>query len=150
MANQILSNNLLLSQKRKILEFLIALISILIGVSLRLLPHPPNFAPIGCYRLIWRDLSLQKNNSPFTNGSNDNFRHFYWLLSIQFKVFCVWELPFVCYFLALPFFKNTLLGNLFYVTCFFGAYEIIEVWVKKKFRITETSHGYIIDKSPLI
>ncbi|OGZ18943.1 MAG: hypothetical protein A2175_02275 [Candidatus Nealsonbacteria bacterium RBG_13_42_11] len=45
-----------------------------------------------------------------------------------------------CYLMALPFFKNTLLGNLFYVTIFFGAYEIIEVWIRKKIRtLKETS-----------
>lgn len=29
-----------------------------------------------------------------------------------------------CYFLALPFFRNTLLGDLFYVGMFFGLYEM--------------------------
>jgi len=28
------------------------------------------------------------------------------------------------------FFKNTLPGNLFYATVFFGAYEITEVWIR--------------------
>lgn len=30
-----------------------------------------------------------------------------------------------CYFMALPFFRNTLAGDLFFVTIFFGAYELI-------------------------
>lgn len=43
-----------------------------------------------------------------------------------------------CYFMALPFFKNTLLGGLFYTTLFFGVYEITKVWIRKKFRVSET------------
>ena len=34
---------------------------------------------------------------------------------------------FYSYFLALPFFRNNLLGNLFYSTVFFGSYELI-IW----------------------
>lgn len=37
-----------------------------------------------------------------------------------------------CYVAALPFFRNTLLGNLFYVSIFFGVYEAVGVWVIKK------------------
>ncbi len=37
------------------------------------------------------------------------------------------------YLMALPFFKNTLLGNLAFVSIFFGAYEAIRVPVSKKF-----------------
>lgn len=40
-----------------------------------------------------------------------------------------------CYALALPFFKNSLLGDLFYVAIFFGIYEAVEVWIKRKFTI---------------
>jgi hypothetical protein len=29
-----------------------------------------------------------------------------------------------CYVMAIPFFRNTLLGDLFYVTCLFGIYEL--------------------------
>ena len=29
-----------------------------------------------------------------------------------------------CYVMAIPFFRNTLLGDLFYVTCLFGVYEM--------------------------
>jgi len=38
-----------------------------------------------------------------------------------------------CYIMAIPFFRNTLLGDLFYVTTFFGAYEIAKVLVRKRF-----------------
>lgn len=42
-----------------------------------------------------------------------------------------------CYLMALPFFKNTLLGNLVFVPIFFGAYEAIRVLVSKKFSKVE-------------
>ena len=41
-----------------------------------------------------------------------------------------------CYTLALPFFRNTLMGDLFYVSVLFGAYEAVRLWVclgKKRF-----------------
>lgn len=38
-----------------------------------------------------------------------------------------------CYIMGLPFFRNTLLGDLFYAAVFFGAYELIEVWIRKSF-----------------
>ena len=34
--------------------------------------------------------------------------------------------------LALPFFRNTLLGNLFYTGVLFGAYELVMVWARNK------------------
>jgi hypothetical protein len=37
-----------------------------------------------------------------------------------------------CFFLALPFFKNTLLGDLFYVGLFFGLYELANNFIKAK------------------
>ncbi|MFH1890116.1 MAG: DUF6580 family putative transport protein [Candidatus Kuenenbacteria bacterium] len=36
-----------------------------------------------------------------------------------------------CYYLALPFFRNTLMGNLFYATSFFGLYELAKYSIKK-------------------
>lgn len=36
------------------------------------------------------------------------------------------------YTLALPFFRNTLLGDLFYTTVLFSAYEGVIVWAKRK------------------
>lgn len=40
-----------------------------------------------------------------------------------------------CYFMALPFFRNTLLGDFFYVSAFFGIYELVralaKAWVRK-------------------
>ncbi|MBZ9572151.1 hypothetical protein KJA15_02380 [Patescibacteria group bacterium] len=37
-----------------------------------------------------------------------------------------------CYFQALPFFRNTLLGNLFYTGVLFGAYELVPILAKRK------------------
>ncbi len=48
-----------------------------------------------------------------------------------------------CYLMALPFFKNTLLGNLFYAACFFGIYELAELWLKRKFTIPVSEFQFI-------
>ena len=37
-----------------------------------------------------------------------------------------------CYILALPFFRNTLLGNFFYVSVLFGSYEVVMHWMRQK------------------
>jgi len=36
-----------------------------------------------------------------------------------------------CFIMAMPFFRNTLLGDLFYVTVFFGGYETVRFLVRK-------------------
>jgi hypothetical protein len=48
-----------------------------------------------------------------------------------------------CYLMALPFFKNTLMGDLFYIILFFGIYEGVELWIKKKY-------GYPVYKPSLV
>jgi hypothetical protein len=40
-----------------------------------------------------------------------------------------------CYTMALPFFRNTLLGDLFYVGVFFGVYELVRMWICKKYQL---------------
>lgn len=42
-----------------------------------------------------------------------------------------------CFTMALPFFRGTLMGDLFYVAVLFGVYELVMVWVSKKKLITE-------------
>jgi len=37
-----------------------------------------------------------------------------------------------CFVMAVPFFRNTLLGDLFYVGVLFGAYELIALWLKRR------------------
>ena len=51
-----------------------------------------------------------------------------------------------CYLMALPFFKNTLLGSLFYSVIFFGAYELIGVLIRKK--LTMSKINSLIADSP--
>lgn len=179
----------ILSKGGKILEFSIALLFILTGVSLRLLPHPPNFAPIAAIALFGgvyfsRKIALilplaamvisdifigyyEFSLMAFVYGSFllcvilgfwlKKHKKWYTVLGGAFLCsiifffltnFAVWAFTpwyvrtfsglIQCYLMALPFFKNTLLGDLFYVTIFFGAYEIVEVWIRKKFGIIKT------------
>lgn len=37
-----------------------------------------------------------------------------------------------CYAVAIPFFKNTLMGNFFYVGVLFGSYELVHLWMMKR------------------
>ena len=179
-----------LTKKGKILELSIALLFILIGISLRLLPHPPNFAPIAALALfggvyLSRKIAfilpmaammisdifigyyefglmifvygsfllcvilafwLKKHKKWYTVLGSSLFAAliFFFLTNFAVWIFTPWYAKtfaglIQCYLIALPFFRNTLLGNLFYVTAFFGAYEIIKVWISKKFRIMELS-----------
>jgi hypothetical protein len=36
-----------------------------------------------------------------------------------------------CYIMAIPFFRNTLAGDLIYTTVFFGGYELVSIWKKQ-------------------
>ena len=170
----------------KNIEFLIALIFVLIGISLRLIPHAPNFAPIAAIALFggvyfskkialtlpvlavlisdvfigFYDLKLMaavygsfilcavlgfwlKNNKKWHTVAGAAI-----LSSVLFFLitnFAVWAFsPWYAktfsgiiqsYVMALPFFRNSLLGDLFYTTVFFGAYELVRVWVRKRFEI---------------
>lgn len=178
-----------LAKNKKTLEYSIALVFILIGVSLRLLPHPPNFAPIGALALfggvylskklafilpivimvisdifigyyeaklmisvygsfllcVLLGFWLKKNKKWHTILGTSIISAVIFFLLTNFAVwlFTPWyDKTFVgliqCFLMALPFFKNTLLGNLFYVTIFFGAYEVLKVLIEKKFTIIQT------------
>ena len=37
-----------------------------------------------------------------------------------------------CFVMAVPFFRNTLFGDIFYVAIFFGVYELVYYLVRKK------------------
>jgi hypothetical protein len=180
-----------LNKNGKILNIAIAIVIILIGASLRLVPHPPNFAPIAAIALFG-GVYLSKKTAmalPLTAMLlSDIFLGFYevklmafvygsfllcvvsgfWIkshkkwqtilggaffCSLIFFVltnFAVWVFtPWYaktfdglvqCYLMALPFFKNTLSGDLFYAFVFFGSYELITLWVKKRFTIKEAVH----------
>jgi len=191
----------ILTKKGKNLEFLIALFFTLIGVSLRFLPHPPNFAPIAAIALfggvyfskrtalilpmavmIISDLFigyyepklmatvygsfllcvilgfwLKKQKKWYTVLGSSLFGAIIFFVLTNFAVwaFTPWYAKTIsgliqCYLMALPFFKNTLLGDLFYVAVFFGTCEAVEVWIKKKFIIPKKEYGYIVHKSTLV
>ena len=173
---------------KKKIEILIALVFIIIGISLRFLPHPPNFSPItaialfgGVYLsrkiafiipmlvLIISDIFIGYYEFSLMASVYGAFllivvlgfwlkKHKKWykvlgcaiLGSLFFFIitnFAVWAFApwyaktlsgiIQCYLMALPFFRNTLLGDLFYITVFFGSYELIHVWVRSKFEIKE-------------
>ncbi|MBU4022813.1 hypothetical protein KJ591_00380, partial [Patescibacteria group bacterium] len=172
----------------------VALIFILIGISLRMLPHPPNFAPIaaialfggvyfskkiafilpisimlisdffiGYYQLglmalvyasfvlcillgFW--LKKHKKWQTVLGSSLLAGLIFFLLTNLAVWAFTPWYVKTIhgliqCYLMALPFFRMTLLGNLFYVTIFFGAYEIIEIWIREKFRVIATTPIFV-------
>jgi len=43
-----------------------------------------------------------------------------------------WQGLIDCYIMGLPFFRNTALGDLFYVGALFGAYELVNMWITKR------------------
>lgn len=146
-----------------------------VSVILRLLPHMPNFAPIGALSLFvglyatrkrwllapiavmlisdgligfynWRLMSVVygsflvyalfgriiKNNKSFATIAGSTFAGaLFFYLTTNFAVWAfgnwyphtiqglIWN-----YELALPFFRNTLLGDLFYTGVFIGSYEL--------------------------
>lgn len=156
--------------------FLILLVSLCVSsVILRLLPHAPNFAPIGALALFvglyvskkswfiaplvvmlvsdifigfydWKLMSvvylsfltyafigrIVKNNKSFAMVVGGTFGGA--LLFYLTTNFAVWALSswyphtfsglILSYEMALPFFRNTLTGDLFYVGAFVGAYEL--------------------------
>lgn len=161
-----------MKNKERIIAIAILIIA---GISYRLFPHPPNFAPVAAISLFsgfffrryfilipilimfisdlfigfydWKlmmvvygsfllvgilGIMLRKNKSVARiigyslSGS---------VLFFVLTNFAVWALGqwyphdlsglTRCYILALPFFRNTLAGDLFYSAAIFGAYELI-------------------------
>lgn len=166
----------LLSNKEKIWEIFGILFLIFLGVILRILPHPPNFAPIAAIALFggvyltkkyfWIVPLLALFVGDYFIGSYNirlmiavygsfgiisliglwlrNHRSlgmiissalvgsllFYLITNFAVWAFSPWYMKdisglMLSYTLALPFFKNTILGNLFYVSLFFGVYELV-------------------------
>lgn len=154
---------------------------ILFAVILRLIPHPPNFAPIaamalfgGAYlnkryalivpiiAMLISDYFLGFHNTMLFVYSSFLLTGFIglWLRkhrkiknvflatlcsSLLFFIitnFGVWLVGnmypktfagFIeCYIAAIPFFRNTLLGDLFYTAIFFGSYELILRYLRSK------------------
>jgi hypothetical protein len=180
----------ILIKKEKKIEFLIAVIFIIIGIILRFLPHPANFSPItaialfgGVYLsrkiafiipivvLIVSDIFIGYYEFSLMASVYASFllivglgfwlkNHKKWhniigctifgsLLFFIITNFAVWALTpwytktitgFIqCYLMALPFFKNTFLGDLFFVPIFFGVYEVAFALVKNKFYTIKNS-----------
>lgn len=164
------------------IDFLIALIFVLIGISLRLAPHLPNFNPITAIALFG-GVYLSRRTAliipMIALAVSDYFIGYYefslmasvyggfilcvllgfWLkkhkrwyavggsavaCSISFFLitnFAVWAFTpwyphtfaglIQCFTMAIPFFRNALLGDVFYIGVFFGAYEMAKVGVRK-------------------
>lgn len=168
----------------KLLESVLAVLFLIIGVFLRLLPHPPNFSPITAIALFGGVYFSRKTAfllPIIALAISDIFLGFYdlklmavvyfsfilcvllgqllkrhkkwyiilgtsFLESLIFFIltnFAVWAFYnwypktlsglINCYVMALPFFKNSLLGDFFFVIVFFGAYELAELLIGKKF-----------------
>ncbi|MDO8424768.1 MAG: hypothetical protein Q7S70_02395 [bacterium] len=162
-------------------ELFLALILFSAGISLRFLPHAPNFSPLSAIALfggtyfskrkalvlpmtimIVSDMLLgfyEIKLMAAVYGSLllsvvlgfwlKNNKKWYWVagsaalsatLFFLITNFAVWAFTpwypktfsglLQSYLMALPFFKNNLLGNLFFASCFFGAYETIKVLLK--------------------
>ena len=178
----------IISKKGKILEFLVALFLIFLGAIFRLLPHPPNFAPIAAIALfggvyfskkialilpilamlisdyflgfyqfslmafvylgflitVFLGIYLKKNKKWYAVLGGSLFASILFFLLTNFGVwaFTGWYQKsfqglIECYTMAIPFFRNTMSGDLFYVILFFGAFELVRVLISRKFHIPE-------------
>src|SRR3989338_8337603 len=123
-----------------------AYLLVLIGALLRVLPHPANFAPIGAVALFGGVYLPKKFAlalpiaamvvSDFFIGCSlvgsvifyliTNFAFFYSTSMYSHDLAGVMA----SYINAIPFFRNTILGDLFYTTIFFGSYELVRFYVK--------------------
>ena len=156
---------------------------ILTGALLRLIPHIPNFAPIGAIALFggvylnkkqailipliamlaadiiigfasfWVTFSVYfsfilisliglwlKNHKKIPNiiGASLSGSVLFFIITN----FAVWSTTLwysktyqgliQCYMMAVPFFKNTILGDLFYVGAMFGVYELVKYLSRRK------------------
>ena len=161
----------------------IGILLIIIGVVMRLLPHPANFAPIsaiamfgGTYlnkkyalliplgALFLSDLYIGLYNIKLMVSVYGSFlivglmglwlkkhKKFQNIIAVSllssvifFLItnFAVWAFSpwyakswsglMQCFYMALPFFRNTFFGDLFYVGVLFGLYEFVIYWVSKK------------------
>ena len=158
-------------------------ILILLGVVLRFLPHPANFAPIaaiglfsGCYLMkryafvlpltamlisdifigfySWKIMLsvylsfalvgligvwLKNHKSVYTiaGGTLLGSVTFFVITNLAVWAFGMlyphsWDGLIACYTAAIPFFKNTVMGDMFYVGALFGSYEVVRFWVGKR------------------
>ncbi len=134
------------------LRFAVVTGLILLAVASRLLPHPPNFAPIGaialfggatfasrrvvyvCFALlVWLGTRIRKRRTflPIAGATLAGSLIFFlatnfavWLFGSRYAL--TWEGLVACYVAAIPFFHNTLLGNAFYGAALFGGIALLE------------------------
>ena len=162
------------------------------GALLRLVPHLPNFAPIGAVALfgavylkkrdaLWVPILAMvasdffigfdsvvsritvygsflivgliglwvrnhKNLGTVLGGSLFGSVMFYLITNFAYfypPVMYSHDLNGVVssYFNALPFFRNTLLSDLFYVSAMFGVYEVVRIWANSR-RSVVTKAGF--------
>lgn len=176
-----------------LIQWVLPTLLIVFGFSARLLPHPPNFAPIGALALfggiylprrlaliiplgamILSDLIIGFYSLPIMLSVYGSFalmnviglwvrerKRFSTVLggtlcgsTLFFLITnaAVWAFsgiyPFTfsgltqSYMMGLPFFRNTLFGDLFYVGILAGSYECIAYWLKNKVQeVSKTPHG---------
>lgn len=164
------------SQKSKLKSqnLIACLVIILFGVLLRLIPHPPNMAPIAAmalfggaylnkkYALIVPLIALFVSDTligfhstmPFVYGSfiliglvgiwlqkrkslqliigSTIFSSILFFIITNFGVWLIGDIYpqtieglIRCFYLALPFFRNTVIGDLIFVGLFFGSFELV-------------------------
>ena len=166
-------------------KIIIIICLILFGITLRLIPHPPNFSPIGAIALFAGcHLSLKRFwlLPIFALFISDFFLGFYNLISMisvyvsfvisviigycflrikrtsfricgvailsttQFFIFTnlgVWFSGLIyqlnltglaeCYLMAIPFYGNSLISELFYCFVLFGAYHLFELLLRENY-----------------
>lgn len=176
-------------------ELILALSLVILGVSMRFLPHPANFAPIaavalfsGLYLRKWYTFAVpltamiisdwqigfhnliaytwgsfvligvigwyvRKHKKPavIVVGTLSGSVLFYlitnfgvWLQSGMYAK--TWQGLLECYTLALPFFRNTVLGDLFYTGVLVGLFEVIAYAMRRVQFVKETAYATTFHK----
>ena len=101
-----------------------------------------SLAMIGVIGLL---LKNKKNLFSITGGSILGSVLFFLITNFSVWAFYSWYPHtlnglFQCFAAAIPFFRNTLLGDLFYVVVLFGVYELITAWVRRKYFAVEKEY----------
>jgi len=169
------------------INIILTIILIVFGVGMRLLPHPPNFAPIlaiglfaGAYLdrkyAFWLPIAIMLISDLFLGFYNPivmfsvygsfilavglgfwikkhkNFSNIFagtlagslaFFFSTNFAVWAAtplytktWTGLLNCYIMAIPFFRNSLAGDLVYVAILFGVYELVYYILKNRQFVT--------------
>lgn len=171
--------------KDKHISIIIALLLIVIAVTLRVIPHPANFAPVaaiaifggailprrfalwvplgammvsdaiigfynimlvtwGCYLLIALASSLWLRKPNFVKGAIVTLSSsLFFFIVTNFAVWAAsgmyahsWSGLAQCYTMALPFFRNTAMSDMFYTAALFSVFVLARVFVGKTLKLT--------------